>query len=207
MAETINKYTHGFRKLNVAQVTTDGTDDAVPVYSDYTQLIGEVSLSASDGSSSQTIYAGDTDYDEVFGKPKYEGTLSVYGELPLEVEKWMLGHELDAAGNPSLTDTRNRSFFACAYQVQGKSEPEDIVWYKALVTKEPDENPETDTDSVNAKTHDYSVKFYEMNFKGKGYTRTKVKESVDATGFANFFTKVHDPTSKATTTKASSTSA
>lgn len=197
MTATINKYTHGFRKLNVAQVTQDGTDDVAPAYGSFNQLIGEVSLSVSDGSSSQTIYAGDTDYDEVFGKPKFEGTLSVYGELPIEVERWMLGHELDAGGNPSLTDTRNRSFFGLAYQVQGKAEPEDVVWYKAIVTKEPDENPETDTDSVNAKTRDYAVKFYEMNFKGKGYTRTKVKESVDAAGFKSFFTEMHDPTAAA----------
>lgn len=197
MTETINKYTHGFRKLSVAQVTQDGTDEAAPAYGDMNQLIGEVSLSVSDGSSSQTIYAGDTDYDEVFGKPKYEGTLTVYGELPLEVELWMLGHELDKAGNPSLTDTRKRSFFGLCYQVQGKSEPEDVAWYKAIITKEPDEDPETDTDSVNAKTRAYPIKFYEMNFKGKGYTRTKVKESVDPSGFASFFTAMHDPTATA----------
>lgn len=196
-AATPNAYSHGFRKLMGAFVETDGTDAAAPTYGSPFSFRGEINMSLSDSSSSTPVYAGDETYDELEGVPSLSGTLEVYGELPPEVERDMLGHVADAAGNVSLGEGGVRKPFALMYQVQGKTEPVDWVFYKMKVTKECDVNPETDQETASPKSTVYNVKAFLQNWKGQKYTWTRVKKSTDPTGFASFFTKVHDPTTKA----------
>lgn len=195
--ETVNRYEHGFRQLHLAKLTADGTTSTAPTYDTPVAISGEVKLSLSDGSSATEIYAGDALYESIDGPAAFTGTLEVYGDLPAELEQWVMGHSVDANGSVGLKEGATRKPFALLAQVQGSDEPVDIVLYKVKVTKENDIDPETDTGSPTVNTHSYAITGYYQSFSGARWYYSRVKASTAPKSFAAFFTKVYDPTTKA----------
>lgn len=191
-----NRYEHGFRKLHLAPITTDGSDTAKPVYAKPVTVSGEVKLSLSDGSSADDIYAGDEVYDSVAVKAVLSGTLEIYGDLPAELEQSIMGHTKDANGAIGLKDGGKRAPFAVLYQSQGSEEPVDLVLYKVKVTKENDIAPETDGETPVVNTHVYNIACFYQNFAGEAWNFTRVKKSQSPAAFDKFFDGVYDPTAK-----------
>lgn len=195
--ETVNRYEHGFRQLHLAKLTADGTSSTAPTYDTPVAISGEVKLSLSDGSSATEVYAGDGLYESIDGPAAFTGTLDVYGDLPAELEQWVMGHSVDANGSIGLKEGTARKPFALLAQVQGSDEPVDLVLYKVKVTKENDIAPETDTDKPVVNAHSYAIIGYYQNFSGARWYYSRVKASTSPKSFEAFFTKVYDPTTKA----------
>lgn len=195
--DELNRYEHGFRELHIAKLVSDGSSSEAPTYETPVSISGEVKLALSDGSSSADIYAGDGLYESIDGPAAFTGTLEVYGDLPPELEAWVMGHSVDANGGIGLKDGAKRGAFALLAQVQGSEEPVDLVFYKLKVTKENDISPETDTDSTVVNTHVYNIKGFYQTFSGQRWYYSRLKRSQSEKAFAGFFEKVYDPTTKA----------
>lgn len=195
--ELVNKYYHGFRKLRLYRVTTDGTDAAAPVYAEPVVMAGCVNVNITDGSSAQAIYAGDGKYDSIDAEPSLSGTMEFYNDVDDDTKQWLLGYTKDKSGAVGYKKGGRREFFAAAYEVQGDKEPVGFVFYKMKVSKLPDFNPETDQDTVSPKTMSVAVECTPMNFKGEEWLFDTCRKSTSEQAFAKFYDKPLDPTAQA----------
>ena len=193
-----NKYGYGYRDVYVAQLTTEGTSSTPPTYGAPAKLMGNVKLKLSDKTSSTDSYADDVLYASTGGATSFEGNADFYGDLAADVEAWMLGHTVDANGNPGRTEDGIRKPFGMWFTCQGEAsdgtpDPYKVMLYHVKTTSDPDMAPETKQDKTSPATISTPIKATPTTINGVDWSYSKIYKRVDPTSYAAMDTAAYLP--------------
>ena len=125
-ASPTSSSTIGLKNVVIAPLTAD-TEEAV-TYGDLQLVAGAIEAEVNPGTNDPDVqYADDTEYDVLYQDPEISITMRMV-DIPLEIQKMLLGHVIDTNGVLIRSTNDKPGYFALGFKSEKANHKYRYVW-------------------------------------------------------------------------------